>query len=160
MMFVADSGPLISFARADRLTMLRRVVSELWIPDAVYHEVAIMGVGRPGAEDTSREDWIRRRTHTRPPTALNLPRTLGNGEREAIALAHELAAVLIVDDPDARDTALRLQMPVLGSLGILREAKLQGIIPAVKPHLDALRQHQFRLSNLLYQSFLQEMDEA
>jgi predicted nucleic acid-binding protein len=114
----------------------------------------------PGAEEVSGEDWIKQRSITSPASALNLPGTLGEGEREAIALAHELAAVLIVDDADARDAALRLQVPVLGSLGLLREAKLQGIIPAVKPHLDALRQHEFRLSTLLYQSFLEEMNEA
>jgi hypothetical protein len=66
----------------------------------------------------------------------------------------------MMDDADARDAARRLQIPVLGSLGLLREAKLQGIIPAAKPHLDALRQHQFRLSNLLYQRLLEEMNEA
>ena len=160
MMFVADSGPIISFARADRLAFLRDVVRELWISDAVYHEVVIMGAGMPGAEEVSGEDWIRRRSLTSPSTALNLPGTLGAGEQEAIALAHELGAVLIVDDADARDAGLRLHIPCLGSLGLLREAKLQGIIPVVKPHLDALRQHEFRLSTTLYQSFLEAMNEA
>jgi predicted nucleic acid-binding protein len=160
MRFVADSGPIISFARADRLALVRDVVRELVIPDAVYHEVVTLGAGLPGAEEVSREDWITRRSLTSPLTALNLPGTLGDGEREAIALAHELSAVLIVDDADARDTALRLQVPVLGSLGLLREAKLQGIIPAVKPHLDALRQHEFRLSTTLYETFLEQMNEA
>jgi uncharacterized protein len=160
MRLIANSGPIISFARADRLAIMRDVVRELWIPDAVSTEVVTMGVGMPGAEVVSREDWIRRRSLTSSPTALNLPGTLGDGEREALALVHELAAVLIVGDAEARDTALRLQMPVLGSLGLLREAKLQGIIPAVKPHLDALRQQEFRLSNLLYQSFLEQMNEA
>ena len=85
MMFVADSGPIISFARADRLAIVRDVVCELWIPDAVYHEVVIMGAGMPGAEEVSGEDWIKRRSLTSLSTALNLPGTLGDGEREAIA---------------------------------------------------------------------------
>jgi predicted nucleic acid-binding protein len=93
-------------------------------------------------------------------TVRTFPRTLGAGEREAIMLAHELGAVLIVDDPDARDTAARLGMSFLGSLGILREAKLQGIIPVVRPELDALREHQFRLSETLYQTFLEQLGEA
>ena len=160
MRFVADSGPIISFARADRLALVRQIVRELWIPAAVYHEVVTLGAGMPGAAEVSREDWIKRRALTSSPATLHVPGALGDGEREAIALAHELDAILIVDDGDARDAALRLQIPVVGSLGILREAKLQGIIPAVKPHLDVLRQHQFRLSNLLYQRFLEEMQEA
>ena len=48
----------------------------------------------------------------------------------------------------------------MGSLGILRDAKLQGIIAAVKLHVDALRAHQFRLSDVLYQTFLQQIGEA
>jgi predicted nucleic acid-binding protein len=139
---------------------MQGIVRELWIPDAVYHEIVTMGAGMPGAEETSRDDWIKRRALTSSPSALNLPGALGDGERQAITLAHELGAVLIVDDGDARDAALRLQISVLGSLGILREAKLQGIIPAVKPHLDALRHHEFRLSNLLYQKLLEDMNEA
>jgi uncharacterized protein len=160
MMFVADSGPIISFARADRLAIMRDVVRELVIPDAVYHEVVTLGAGMPGAAEVSREDWIKQRSLTSSLTALHLPGTLGAGEREAIALARELGAVLIVDDADAREAALRLQVPVLGSLGLLREAKLQGIIPAVKPHLDALRQYEFRLSTILYQTFLEQLNEA
>lgn len=160
MMFVADSGPLISFARAGRLALVRDVVHELWIPDAVYHEVVTMGAGMPGATEVSRADWIKRRSLTSSPPALPLPGTLGAGEREALALAYALAAVLIVDDADARDAALRLHIACIGSLGLLREAKLQGIIPAVKPHLEALRQHEFRLSTRLYQTFLEQMNEA
>jgi predicted nucleic acid-binding protein len=75
MMFVADSGPIISFARAERLEIVRQVVRELWIPDAVYHEVVTLGAGMPGAEEVSREDWIRRRALTSFPTTVNLPGT-------------------------------------------------------------------------------------
>lgn len=82
------------------------------------------------------------------------------GERETIVLAQELGAVLIVDDPDARNVAARLRIPFLKSLGILREATLQGIIAAIKPHVDALRAHQFRLSDVHYQTFLQQIGEA
>jgi uncharacterized protein len=159
MIFVADTGPIISFARAGRLDLLRQVVGELWIPEAVYQELVTQGAGRPGAEEASRGTWIQQKAITQQPAALALPSTLGDGEREALMLAQELKAVLIIDDADARDIALRLGISVLGSLGVLREAKLQRIISAVKPHLDALRQHHFRLSDALYQSFLQQIGE-
>jgi uncharacterized protein len=160
MIFVADSGPIISYARADRLELLRRVVDEVWIPEAVYHELVTKAVGRPGAEETSRGAWIKRQLITDHAAARILPSNLGEGEREAIILAQELGAVLIVDDPDARDMAGRLRIPFIGSLGILREAKLRGMIPVVRPELDALREHQFRLSDALYQTFLQQIGEA
>lgn len=159
MIFVADSGPIISFALAGRLELLRQVVGELLIPEAVYQELVIQGAGRPGADEASRGEWIKRTPVTQQATVRTLPSALGEGEREAIVLAQEVGAVLVVDDPDARETAARLGLPFLGSLGILREAKLQGIIPVVKPHLDALRIHQFRLSDALYQTFLREIGE-
>jgi uncharacterized protein len=160
MIFVADAGPIISFALADRLELLRQVVGELWIPEAVYQEIVTKGAGRPGAAEASGGAWIKRKPITQQATFQTLPTTLGEGEREAMVLAQEMGAVLIIDDADARDIAVRLGIPFLGSLGILREAKLQGIIPAVKPHLDALRAHQFRLSDTLYQTFLQQLGEA
>ena len=36
MTIVADSGSILSFARANRLGLLRQVISDLMIPDAVY----------------------------------------------------------------------------------------------------------------------------
>jgi predicted nucleic acid-binding protein len=56
--------------------------------------------------------------------------------------------------------AAQLGIPFVGSLGILREAKLTGMIPVIKPHLDALRAHQFRLSTATYQAFLQQIGES
>jgi predicted nucleic acid-binding protein len=160
MIFVADSGPLISFARAGRLELLRQVVGDLWIPDAVYHELVTKGAQRPGAEETSAGVWIKRQSITDREAVRRLPRKLGEGEREAIILAQELGAVLLVDDPDAREMAVELGVSILGSLGLLREAKLQGHIAAVRPHLDALRAHHFRLSDVTYQTFLQQIGEA
>jgi len=61
------------------------------------------------------------------------------GEREAIALARELGAALLVDEREARREAGRLGVRYFGSLGVLKEAKDRGIIPVVKLALDELR---------------------
>ncbi len=68
------------------------------------------------------------------------------GESEAIALAYEKRLRLIVDDRKAREAAQRLGIAVTGTVGLLLKAKQAGIIPAVLPLLDALDQHQFRIS--------------
>ena len=64
MIFVADAGPLISFALAGRLELLRQVVGELWIPEAVYQELVTKGADRPGAEEVSQGEWIKRKPIT------------------------------------------------------------------------------------------------
>lgn len=62
MTFIADAGPIISFARAGRLEFLRQVVGELWIPDAVFRELAVEG--KPGSESMSLRLGRRRRVGT------------------------------------------------------------------------------------------------
>jgi predicted nucleic acid-binding protein len=47
MTIVADSGPILSFARANRLELLHQVIGGLTIPDAVYEEIVIRGAGKP-----------------------------------------------------------------------------------------------------------------
>ncbi len=54
-----------------------------------------------------------------------LPETahLDPGEREAIALASEVAEpLLLVDDGEARRAAAHYGIPVIGTLGVLRKA--------------------------------------
>ncbi len=38
-MMVADTGPLIAFARIRHLNLLQQVIGELIIPEAVYDEL-------------------------------------------------------------------------------------------------------------------------
>ena len=51
MEVVADSAPLISCARAGKLSLIRDVYSRIVIPPAVYREIVIEGAGKPGAEE-------------------------------------------------------------------------------------------------------------
>jgi predicted nucleic acid-binding protein len=46
MIIVSDSGPIISFARADYLKLLRQLFQDIIIPEAVYEEIAIIGSNR------------------------------------------------------------------------------------------------------------------
>jgi predicted nucleic acid-binding protein len=45
-MIVADTGPLIDFARLERLHLLRQVVEGLVIPEALYEELVGRGYDR------------------------------------------------------------------------------------------------------------------
>ncbi len=158
MIFVSDASPIISFTLADRLTLLQQIVHELWIPDAVFAELTVEG--KPGWEAYTGIAWMRQQAVVHEDRVGALPRKLGKGEREAIILAEELQGVLLVDEPSARQEAARRNLIFLGSLGMLREAKLQGIIHEVRSHLDVLRGSGFRIGDDLYQRFLREMGEV
>jgi predicted nucleic acid-binding protein len=61
------------------------------------------------------------------------------GEAEAIALAVETTPdFLLLDERRGRKIAKRLGVRCIGVLGTLAEAKRLGLVPAVRPLLDAL----------------------
>jgi hypothetical protein len=90
-----------------------------------------------------------------------LQQELDAGEAEAIALAVEVgSALLLMDERLGRDTAQHFGIRYTGVLGILIEAKHKGLVQAIKPHLDALRDLAgFHVSEALYQRVLQDVGE-
>ena len=65
---------------------------------------------------------------------------MGPGETAALALALEIQAdAVLLDERLGHDAALRLGLKVIGLLGLLLQAKANGLLPAVSPELDALR---------------------
>jgi hypothetical protein len=160
MVIVADTGPILSFARAQRFELLRDVMGALVIPDAVYEEIVVQGAGRPGAAEVRDASWITRASVTDRTLVDALPPRLKLGEREALALARERGGVVLMDDRDARRVAQEQGIESIGNLRVLDEAKRRGIIAAVKPVLDALIATGTYISDALYRSFLEAMDEA
>lgn len=77
---------------------------------------------------------------------LALATDLGKGESEAIAVAHERGALLILDDALARRHASLLGITLTGTLGVLLKAKTAGHIPKIEPLVVRLTELGFRLS--------------
>lgn len=159
MLLVADSGPILSFARAGLLDLLKRAVGELIVPNAVWADTVIRGKGRPAAEAISKATWIKKRTIKDRSLVNRLPGKLHLGEREAIVLAKELKAILLVDEREARREAERLGVQYFGSLRILKEAKDRGLVKQVRPVLDRLISAGMYLSEVLYHDVLRELGE-
>ena len=77
-----------------------------------------------------------------------------------VALAQEVDAdLLILDDEEARDTALLEGLSVVGLLAFLVRAKAWGIVREVRPLLDALKRQDFFISDELYQHVLRMAGE-
>ena len=160
-MIVADTGPIIAFARLRQLDLLRQVVETLIIPEAMYEELVGRGRDRPGAAEVAHGGWIHRRMVTDQEAVTQLPRVLHAGEREAIVLAHELQAQLLIDEQRGRDIAIARGLEVMGILRILAEAKQRGLITAVRPLVEALLAVGYWIDEEhVIQPFLQEMGEG
>lgn len=83
------------------------------------------------------------------------------GEAEAIILALELKANLfLMDERRGSVLAADLGLNVTGLLGVLLQAKRNGLILSVKPLMDRLiEQVDFRVSSQLYATILQAAGE-
>jgi predicted nucleic acid-binding protein len=159
IVIVADSGPLISFARIGELKLIERMVNRVLIPPAVMEEIAPRGKRRKGAMALQRAPWIIVENLANPHLLDLVSPHIGRGERAAIALAYERGLGLLIDDFAGRQEAKRLNITPLGSVGLLLEAKKQGVISQVKPLLDALVQDGFRLAQEIYREVLRRANE-
>jgi predicted nucleic acid-binding protein len=77
-----------------------------------------------------------------------------------MALATEVQAdLLIIDDGDGRRFASKLGLTIKGTVGVILDAKLHGVIPGVKPLLLKIQQTNFRISDALISRILTEAGE-
>jgi len=153
---VADSGPLISCARAHKLTLIRDVYSKIVIPPSVYREIVTEGAGKPGAEEIEAavSVWVAIKKPENMSSVVNLRQGLGPGETEAMALAKELGGYILIDEKSGIREARELGLRIKSTLLMLLEAKEQGLISSVKMELDELMDSGFRCSDDLYQKTL------
>ena len=161
MTIVSNASPLINLARIGQFDLLHKVYAQICIPEAVRHEVVEDGAGQPGADDVKQANWIRTQTVTNALLVQALRQDLDAGEAEAIVLAIELEAdLLLMDERRGREVARHLGIAVTGLIGLLVEANHKGLIEAIRPLLDALRDEAgFRISQALYDQVLKDVGE-
>lgn len=160
MLIVCDSSTLISLSSINHLWILKKLSDRVIIPEKVYEEVVIVGSGKPGAIEIGKSAWLERKTAANLDYVKKLCKILNTGESEAIALAKELKADLIVlDDELARKIARNEGFKVSGLLALLVKAKEEQLIPSVKPILNELKAKGFYLSETLYNKILEESKE-
>lgn len=122
---VFDASPLVFFdvlGYASLLPELHRVL----VPPAVIEELVALP-GEPGS-GLPAEEWVERRA----PRAETLRKvegemTEGRGEKEAIALALDLSALIVLDDKRARSYARRVGVRLTGTLGVLLRLHRMGL---------------------------------
>ena len=156
---IADSSPLIGLARIGQLGLLPKLARRIVLPRAVHEEVTAARDDAPGAAEVASQTWIEI-MEADPAVVAPLLILVGRGEAEAIALAQrETAAVLLMDDLRARKLADRLGLRRMGTVALLGQAKREGLIPALKPALEALVANDIFISQRLIDAALREVGE-
>lgn len=160
MTFVLDASTLITLARIGRLELLRQIIGTAHIPEAVYREVVRAGSSRPGTTEVAQAGWLVRHPVLDRSAVGRLRARVGQGEAEAIVLARELGAdLLILDDQTARRIAEAEGQRVVGLLGLLLQAKALGMFPMLKPLLDEMIAADFFIDEGLYRLVLRQAGE-
>lgn len=106
-----------------------------------------------GAIEVSTSEWIKVIEVDNKLAVDALSVHLGRGEAEAIILAKEKNALLIIDDRDGRIMAANLGIPITGTVGLLMLAAEDGKID-LKKTLDELIGSGFRLSKSEYKKII------
>ena len=90
---------------------------------------------------------------------LLLP-TLDRCEAEVIILSKELKAdLVIIDELSARKVAMMMDLPLIGTMGLLIAAKENKLIEKVKPLLDEMIVSGIRYGEEFYRKVLAEIGE-
>ena len=112
---VSNSSPLIALEQLGLLNLLKQIFGTVLVPPAVVRETA---------PTVTLPQSIIEQTLLQPIGSQILSASLGAGESEALSLALELkASLLILDERPARRLAGALGIPVMGTLGLLLKAK-------------------------------------
>ena len=158
MTVVADTSPLNYLVLIDAIDVLPRLFGRVLIPEAVAlelqrprtpAEVATWLTGQPA--------WLVIQALAQPhsdPVDQELER-LGAGEREAITLAsgQRPDVLLLIDEGKGRRVANRLELRIIGTLGILELAAMSGLLD-LPSALERLRRTTFYVAPSLLRTLL------
>ena len=156
---IADSSPLIALAIIGQLELLPSLYQRILVPPTVWYEVTVGGQGLPGAQAVSQLTWVEIQA---PESQRVEPLSIlvDHGEAEAIALAQSVEdSSLLLDDAQARRVAERLGIRRIGTLGILRRAKRDGLLEQIKPCIDQLRTNGIYIRQNLIDAVLRDVGE-
>jgi predicted nucleic acid-binding protein len=122
-LIVADAGPLIVLSKLGELGLLPRVFGKVCITQVVAEALS----GWRHVEPVDMGTWAPLNPDIDP------------GEASSICLAERHAdSLLIIDDKAGGQEAAARGLRFVGLVGVLREARVRGFIPRLRPLLDSL----------------------
>ena len=146
MDIVINASPLILLGKINRLDLLNRLFSKVYIPSAVLQEV--QAIDKSQMELKLSDITFERLNVTNKIAVRGLLGRLHQGEVEVMVGALEKGVLTVVlDESAARNKAKQLGLEATGTLGILLKAHKQGLIDDVLQEIDKLKQEGMYLSD-------------
>lgn len=160
-MVVADSGPLIAFARLSLLELLPETFGRVLVPDVVVAECTAQP-HRPGAKAIAMAlaDGLLEAVEVEGAGRFADLHLIDEGEASALLLAMAEACPTLIDERRGRRVASRLGVPVVGTVGVLLAARQREAIPALRPLFEELNGFGYRVSAVLVAEALARAGES
>lgn len=155
---VSNTSPLLYLHQLGSIDLLPALYAEVLVPTSVVDELT---AGRAAGHDVPNVAALPWASVVSSPTLalLALATDLGKGEAEAIAIAHERNALLILDDGLGRRHARLIGVHLTGTLGVLLKAKAAGHIQQLAPVVARLTELGFRLAEQTREAVLKLANE-
>ena len=161
MVVVSDSSLISGLLILDKLELLEKLYGKVYIPQSVTLELLKIQSKKDEIYEFLNYHWVKAVTITDLESYQRFRISLDEGESEAITLALELNAdLLLIDELKGRQEAIKSGLNIVGLLGVLVEAKMKQLIPSVKAFLDTLIQNNFWIKPELYKAVLQSVGEV
>jgi predicted nucleic acid-binding protein len=160
MIVVSDTSPLNYLALTGDLPLLPNLFGEVVIPPAVARELAHARAPAPTrAFIATPPQWLKIVEPVGATLAAMMatPPKLGRGELEAICIAKDMkAALLLTDERRAtREARERYHLRVTGLLGVIELAAIRGLVD-LPQFIKRLKQTSFRMPKATVARLLQE----
>ena len=139
-LIISNTTPIINFSEIDCLDVLIAMFGAITITPAVAAELVAKSHRFPKAAKAAQQHVLGIAPPTNKLLLQELATRVHPGEAECLALALERpGSLLLLDDLAAREIARASACLFTGTIGCLIESKRQGLIPVIRPLLDALR---------------------
>ncbi len=163
MIVVSDTTPIISLMKAGQLELLRKLFGIVCVPKAVYRELTENENFSEEAKIVRDCEFICVEEVLNEKSVIILRNFTGldAGESEAIILADEKQAdVLLMDEHKGRQVAKKMGITITGTIGILIQAFDEGMMTKedVEECIKRLKENEIRISDKLYQSLLEQIN--
>ena len=161
MIVISDTSPIRGLISIDRIELLHKIFYYVNIPEAVRNELLQINTLKDQITFFLNQSWVSIKKITEEKKLEHLLKYLDRGESEAIILAKEIGAdLLLIDESKGRKIAKSLNVDTLGLIGVLVIAKRKGFITDVKPHLDLLiNKTGFWIGQKFYNEVLKSVNE-
>lgn len=158
---ICDTSIWLYLGRIGHINLLLQLYQLVYTTEFVCQELDVGRVSRPDTMDPRQLSWVTIVQPTAQEIAHLPANRLGLGEQSVLAYAHgHQMDVVGLDDQQARRLAHLLRLRVVGTIGLLLQAKEAQVLGEIRPLLEQLPREGFYIGEELLAYALQRAKEG